>query len=213
MNAYPWVLSGNGNWFAQTAVIHSGAYAARSGAIGHNQYSQMQVTVNCGTGGTMSFWYKVSSRGELRLPALLRRRRADRAVVRRGGLGPVHPHRHRRQPHLRASATTRTCSVNTGSGRRLRGRHRLPRRRRRRCPTWSSRRSWCRSSMDQPIQVVGHTYIFNEGAAPLTYSLTRVGAVAAGRPGQRHRPGRHLPGPRPSRSTAPARPRASAPRT
>jgi len=61
LNGMPWVTNGNANWYVQTQTVHNGAYAARSGDIGDSQSSNLQVTVNCGAGGTVSFWYKVSS--------------------------------------------------------------------------------------------------------------------------------------------------------
>ncbi len=61
LTGLPWQLSGTANWFVQTQYKHSGTYAARSGDVSDNQYSQMQASVDCGAGGTMSFWYKVSS--------------------------------------------------------------------------------------------------------------------------------------------------------
>ncbi len=212
LNAYPWQLSGNGNWSVQSAVVHSGGYAARSGAIGHSQFSQMQVTVNCGTGGNMTFWYKVSSESELRLPALLGGRRADRAVVRRGGLGPVHPSRQRRQPHLRLPLPEGRLGGQR-LRRRLRGRHRVP-----------GRRLAGAQPGGHPAAGVGvhgpadpgsgrpHLHL-QPGRRPADLLAERVGAVAVRRPGERHRPRRHLRGHRLHVRRRMRRPRASAPRT
>jgi subtilisin family serine protease len=57
----PWILNGNDNWYVQSSEVHSGNHAARSGDLGDNQVSHMAVTVDCGAGGEVSFWYKVSS--------------------------------------------------------------------------------------------------------------------------------------------------------
>ena len=60
-NALSWLTNGDANWYVQGAEVHSGAYAARSGDIGNQDNSNLQVTVDCGAGGEVSFWYKVSS--------------------------------------------------------------------------------------------------------------------------------------------------------
>ncbi len=57
----PWSSSGDADWFVQTATVHDGSHAARSGDIGNMQNSAIEVTVDCGVGGEVSFWYKVSS--------------------------------------------------------------------------------------------------------------------------------------------------------
>ncbi len=59
--AMPWVRTGDDNWYIQSAEVHSGNYAARSGPMTHNENCSLSVTVDCGAGGDMSFWYKVSS--------------------------------------------------------------------------------------------------------------------------------------------------------
>lgn len=57
--ALSWVSGGHAKWFMQTAVSANGGDAARSGAIGQNQYSELQATV---TGpGVLAFQWKVSS--------------------------------------------------------------------------------------------------------------------------------------------------------
>jgi len=61
LSGLSWVTNGNAVWYVQTATVHTGTYAARSGDVGDNQSSNLQVTVNCGAGGAVSFWYKVSS--------------------------------------------------------------------------------------------------------------------------------------------------------
>ncbi len=49
---------GGAPWYVATGTAHGGTRAARAGAIGNNSISWMQRTVS---GGTISFWYKVSS--------------------------------------------------------------------------------------------------------------------------------------------------------
>ena len=51
--------SGDGLWISQQTVTHDGVDAARSGAIGNNQASTMQVSV---TGPVeLAFWWRVES--------------------------------------------------------------------------------------------------------------------------------------------------------
>jgi Concanavalin A-like lectin/glucanases superfamily len=47
-------------WFGQSAVSHDGTGAARSGAVNDSQESRLEMTVTAS--GTLSFWWKVSSR-------------------------------------------------------------------------------------------------------------------------------------------------------
>ncbi|MEZ4388284.1 MAG: S8 family serine peptidase [Candidatus Krumholzibacteriia bacterium] len=61
LSALPWATNGNANWFVQSATVHSGTRAAQSGDVSDNQNSNLQVTIDCGAGGEVSFWYKVSS--------------------------------------------------------------------------------------------------------------------------------------------------------
>ncbi len=56
---YTWTTSGDEDWFFQTATTHDGIDAARSGPIGPNGSSEMELSV---TGpGTLTFWWKVDS--------------------------------------------------------------------------------------------------------------------------------------------------------
>jgi hypothetical protein len=55
-----WAASGNKPWFVQTNVISLGQFAARSGAITHNQSSSLLLTANF-RAGTGAFAYRVSS--------------------------------------------------------------------------------------------------------------------------------------------------------
>ncbi|HNT52496.1 MAG TPA: S8 family serine peptidase, partial [Candidatus Syntrophosphaera sp.] len=58
---YPWTQSGNLPWVVQGVDKYSGVYAAKSGAITHNQISTMSVTLNITASGNVSFFQKVSS--------------------------------------------------------------------------------------------------------------------------------------------------------
>lgn len=56
---YLWTTSGDEEWFFQSATTHDGIDAARSGPIGTDGSSQMELSV---TGpGTLTFWWKVDS--------------------------------------------------------------------------------------------------------------------------------------------------------
>ncbi|MCG2612400.1 hypothetical protein LZZ90_12870 [Flavobacterium sp. SM15] len=58
----PLTTGGSANWATQSAVKNGGTYAAKSGAIGDNQTTQMSHTVVVPAGGaTLSFYYSVSS--------------------------------------------------------------------------------------------------------------------------------------------------------
>ncbi|MFA7330462.1 MAG: C25 family cysteine peptidase [Candidatus Delongbacteria bacterium] len=57
---FNWEAGGTAGWSVVTAP-HTGSYAAKSGTITHNQESQLNLTANVLSGGTLSFWYKVSS--------------------------------------------------------------------------------------------------------------------------------------------------------
>ncbi|MCX7048805.1 MAG: InlB B-repeat-containing protein [Candidatus Sumerlaeota bacterium] len=52
--------AGNANWFSQTATTHDGVDAARSGAISHNQSSDL-IAENVQGPLRVSFWWRVSS--------------------------------------------------------------------------------------------------------------------------------------------------------
>ncbi|MVO09503.1 hypothetical protein GOQ30_10070 [Flavobacterium sp. TP390] len=58
----PLTTSGNLNWITQATQVQAGVYAAKSGAINHNQSSSIEYTVAVPTGGaTLSFYFRVSS--------------------------------------------------------------------------------------------------------------------------------------------------------
>ncbi len=53
-----YTTGGNLPWVTATGTVHGGTYAARAGAITHNQQTWMQRSTGP---GTLSFWYRVSS--------------------------------------------------------------------------------------------------------------------------------------------------------
>jgi hypothetical protein len=55
------VTNGNGVWATTNTLPHEGMYSAGSGAIGHSQSTNLQVTLNLPQAGVVRFWYKVSS--------------------------------------------------------------------------------------------------------------------------------------------------------
>ncbi|UCC98477.1 MAG: hypothetical protein JSW66_01020 [Phycisphaerales bacterium] len=57
---YPWVLAGDEDWSITRQEEHSGVYCAKSGAIGSDESTSLQVTLDCAT-GTITFYRKVSS--------------------------------------------------------------------------------------------------------------------------------------------------------
>jgi carboxypeptidase T len=56
-----WSFAGNANWYIDNGNAWDGDHSARSGAIGHNQSSQMIVALEDATAGVVSFYRKVSS--------------------------------------------------------------------------------------------------------------------------------------------------------
>jgi hypothetical protein len=59
-SSYPWSMSGHSPWVVSTSAFE-GIYAAKSGAIAHNQTSTMSLTLTGLDAGDISFYYKVSS--------------------------------------------------------------------------------------------------------------------------------------------------------
>jgi len=61
--AFPWVNTSTQPWtiVQGTGNVQAGTYAAKSGAISHNQNTALQVTINVAAAGNISFWRKVSS--------------------------------------------------------------------------------------------------------------------------------------------------------
>jgi len=60
-NAFIWQTSGNAAWSVSNSSPYAGTYCAASGTITNNQTSEMAVTLQNSTAGTISFYYKVSS--------------------------------------------------------------------------------------------------------------------------------------------------------
>jgi subtilisin family serine protease len=58
---YPWEMSGNAPWIITSVNPYEGTYSARSGDIGDNQSSSLEVTVQVVAADDISFWYRVSS--------------------------------------------------------------------------------------------------------------------------------------------------------
>ncbi len=58
---YPWEMGGDQPWTAVTSGVYEGAYCAKSGDIGDYDTSSVFVTLDITSGGTISFYYKVSS--------------------------------------------------------------------------------------------------------------------------------------------------------
>jgi hypothetical protein len=58
---FPWTFSGNSNWAVVSAGQYEGIYTAISGAIEDNQTSEMIVTMEVTTPGTISFYRKTST--------------------------------------------------------------------------------------------------------------------------------------------------------
>lgn len=56
-----WTFGGNANWVIDNNVSWDGQNSARSGAIGNSSTSQMIYTMDVASGGTISFYRKVSS--------------------------------------------------------------------------------------------------------------------------------------------------------
>ncbi|MEE8572513.1 MAG: S8 family serine peptidase, partial [Gemmatimonadota bacterium] len=58
---YPWVMGGNADWVIDSVSPYEGTYCARSGDIGDQQLSSLEVSVEVTAASDISFWYKVSS--------------------------------------------------------------------------------------------------------------------------------------------------------
>ncbi|MDD4741177.1 MAG: M14 family zinc carboxypeptidase [Bacteroidales bacterium] len=56
-----WTFGGNANWVIDNSVSWDGQNSARSGSIGNSSSSQMIYTMEVASGGTVSFYRKVSS--------------------------------------------------------------------------------------------------------------------------------------------------------
>ncbi len=60
-SSFNWELSGSADWNIQSNEVFEGAYAAKSGAINHQQSSILTLDYNVMADDTISFYYKVSS--------------------------------------------------------------------------------------------------------------------------------------------------------
>jgi hypothetical protein len=60
LSMLPWRTGGDASWYVTSSERYEGSYAARAGSIGHYGESWLEVEVYL-EGGTISFWYKVSS--------------------------------------------------------------------------------------------------------------------------------------------------------
>ncbi len=58
---FPWVNESSRPWTIESTHVHSGSYSARSGNIGNNSSTSLEVTQEVGVEGDISFWRMVSS--------------------------------------------------------------------------------------------------------------------------------------------------------
>lgn len=58
---FPWENNSSIPWTIATDDFNSGSYSARSGAISHNASTSLEITLDVGTDGEISFFRKVSS--------------------------------------------------------------------------------------------------------------------------------------------------------
>jgi C1A family cysteine protease len=61
---YDWESSGNAVWTVVNSGVYEGTYCAKSGAIGHNAQSILQLSLNVIADGEISFFRKVSSEAD-----------------------------------------------------------------------------------------------------------------------------------------------------
>ncbi len=59
-SAFPWEFSGSEDWQISDGA-YEGAYCAKSGSIGHNAYTGIQLEIDVAMDGELSFWRTVSS--------------------------------------------------------------------------------------------------------------------------------------------------------
>jgi len=60
-NDFNWVFGGNADWMIATDEHYYGIFSAKSGAINHNQTSQLMIDIDVFEDGEISFYKKVSS--------------------------------------------------------------------------------------------------------------------------------------------------------
>lgn len=58
---FDWEMSGSASWTVTNMESYEGDYAARSGVIGHNEFSTIALNYEVAIPDTLSFYYKVSS--------------------------------------------------------------------------------------------------------------------------------------------------------
>lgn len=58
---WPWSTGGHQPWTAVLESPRSGDYCAQAGAIGHNQASYMEISLNVAATSEISFWYRTST--------------------------------------------------------------------------------------------------------------------------------------------------------
>lgn len=56
-----WSMTGHQDWLVISVDPYEGTYCAKSGVISDNQYSQMSITLDVSTAGSITFHYRVSS--------------------------------------------------------------------------------------------------------------------------------------------------------
>jgi len=61
LTVFPWVTSGNADWFTTTDEVYEGNYSVKSGNISDNGASVLSVTMDVLAAGNIEFYYKVSS--------------------------------------------------------------------------------------------------------------------------------------------------------
>ena len=62
--AWPWEFGGDADWTIATDQVYEGIYSAKSGTISHYDTTRMELTGDIPSGGTISFYYKVSSESD-----------------------------------------------------------------------------------------------------------------------------------------------------
>jgi C1A family cysteine protease len=63
-SAYDWETSGDGDWTVTDSEAYDGTYSAKSGAIGNNSESNLEITIDVIADGEISFYRKVSSEAD-----------------------------------------------------------------------------------------------------------------------------------------------------
>lgn len=61
LNKYSWVTGGNSSWIVTNQLPYEGLYTARSGSLGHNASTYLQITLDVLVDDNISFYRKVSS--------------------------------------------------------------------------------------------------------------------------------------------------------